>query len=103
LCQAERPKPAPYRHGDACAAWGWAINGLFSVIGSVLTTILSMSFGFRAVQLATLAVYAVAVPAFPALRRRWIAPPRRTMPRPCWRMMYRTLVLTPASVSGSHT
>jgi hypothetical protein len=56
-------------HGDAYAAWGWAVNGFFSVIGAVLTTILSMTFGFRAVQLAALAVYAVAVLAFLALRR----------------------------------
>ena len=32
-------------------AWAWAVNGFFSVIGSVLTTILSMTFGFRLVQL----------------------------------------------------
>ncbi|MGH9228106.1 MAG: hypothetical protein ACRD07_05125, partial [Acidimicrobiales bacterium] len=56
-------------HGDAYAAWGWAVNGFFSVIGSVLTTILSMTFGFRTVQLAALAIYAVAVLAFLALRR----------------------------------
>ncbi len=50
-------------------AWSWAVNGFFSVIGSVLTTILSMSFGFRAVQFAALLVYAVAVAAFLRLRR----------------------------------
>ena len=42
-------------------AWAWAVNGFFSVIGSVLTTILSMTFGFRTVQLGALATYAVAV------------------------------------------
>jgi hypothetical protein len=91
-------------HGDAYAAWGWAINGFFSVIGSVLTTILSMSFGFRAVQLAALAIYAVAVLAFLALRRSVDrgavrqddepAPPADEVP---------AAVLTPASVSGSDT
>jgi hypothetical protein len=49
---------------EAYVAWAWAINGFFSVIGSVLTTILAMSFGFRAVQLAALAVYGIAVIAF---------------------------------------
>ena len=39
-------------HGDEYVAWSWAVNGFFSVIGSVLTTILSMAFGFRAVQFA---------------------------------------------------
>ena len=37
-------------HADEYIAWSWAVNGFFSVIGSVLTTILSMSYGFSAVQ-----------------------------------------------------
>lgn len=49
---------------DEYIAWSWAVNGFFSVIGSVLTTILSMSFGFNAVQFLALGVYAVAVAAF---------------------------------------
>jgi spermidine synthase len=48
------------RHPDEYVAWSWAINGFFSVIGSVLTTILSMSFGFSAVQYLAFAVYVVA-------------------------------------------
>ena len=28
-------------------AWGWAVNGVFSVIGSILATIVSMAFGLR--------------------------------------------------------
>jgi hypothetical protein len=56
-------------HDEEYVAWAWAVNGFFSVIGSVLTTILSMSFGFRAVQVAALAVYAVAVAAFLRLHR----------------------------------
>ncbi|HZA76883.1 MAG TPA: hypothetical protein VE623_10900 [Acidimicrobiales bacterium] len=56
-------------HGEEYTAWSWAVNGFFSVIGSVLTTILSMTFGFRAVQLGALVVYAVAVLAFLRLRR----------------------------------
>ncbi len=51
-------------HADEYVAWAWAINGFFSVIGSVLTTMLAMSFGFRAVQILALAVYAIAVLAF---------------------------------------
>jgi hypothetical protein len=56
-------------HGEEYTAWGWAVNGFFSVIGSVLTTILSMTFGFGPVQLAALVIYAVAVLAFLRLRR----------------------------------
>ncbi len=42
-------------------AWGWAVNGFFSVISSVLTTILSMTIGFRLVQLAAVLIYAIGV------------------------------------------
>ena len=59
-------------HPDEFVAWSWAVNGFFSVIGSVLTIILAMSIGFRAVQGIALAIYGVAVLAFLAL-----APPRR--------------------------
>ena len=54
-------------HGEEYVAWGWAVNGFFSVIGSVLTTILSMAVGFRVVQLAALGAYAIAVVAFTRL------------------------------------
>jgi hypothetical protein len=50
-------------------AWAWAVNGFFSVIGSVLTTILSMTFGFRAVQFAALAIYVIAAFAFTRMRQ----------------------------------
>jgi hypothetical protein len=56
-------------YGEEYVAWSWAVNGFFSVIGSVLTTILSMEFGFRTVQYLALIVYAVAVVAFLRLRR----------------------------------
>lgn len=50
---------SPY--SDEYVAWGWAINGVFSVIGSVLTTILAMSWGFHTVHLVALGVYGLAV------------------------------------------
>ena len=53
--------------GEAYVAWAWAVNGFFSVIGSVLTTILSMTFGFRAVQLGALGVYVLAAVVFTRL------------------------------------
>jgi hypothetical protein len=42
-------------------AWCWAVNGFFSVIGSSLTTIISMSVGFNRALLVGLALYVVAV------------------------------------------
>jgi hypothetical protein len=55
--------------GESYSAWSWAINGFFSVIGSVLTTILSMMFGFDLVQYLALATYAIAVVVFLRLLR----------------------------------
>jgi spermidine synthase len=47
-------------HREVYVAWGWAVNGFFSVIGSVLTTVLSMSYGFRAVLFLGLLAYVAA-------------------------------------------
>ncbi len=66
-------------HGEEYVAWAWAVNGFFSVIGSVLTTILSMSLGFRTVQGLAFAVYVIAAIAFArlptALRRAPVPAP----------------------------
>jgi len=48
-------------HRDEYVAWAWAVNGFFSVIGSVLTTILSMTLGFRVVLMLGVAAYLLAV------------------------------------------
>jgi hypothetical protein len=60
---------------ESYVAWSWAVNGFFSVIGSVLTTILSMTYGFRAVQLGALVAYAIAVVVFVRLDRAVPSPP----------------------------
>ena len=54
----------------ALTPWAWAINGCASVVGSILTVIVSMNFGFRAVLLTAALLYVV---AFVALLReaRW--------------------------------
>jgi hypothetical protein len=64
-----RQVAAMTEHGDQYVAWSWAVNGFFSVIGSVLTTILSMTFGFRAVQTAALVIYVIAGLAYLRLSR----------------------------------
>ncbi len=48
-------------HPTEYVAWAWAINGFFSVISSVLTTILSMAFGFSLVLGLGVGIYGVAV------------------------------------------
>jgi hypothetical protein len=43
--------------GSAYVAWAWAVNGFFSVIGSLLATMASMTWGFQAVLAGALAIY----------------------------------------------
>lgn len=42
-------------------AWGWAVNGFASVIGSVLATIVAMSYGFQLVLYVAFAIYVLAL------------------------------------------
>jgi hypothetical protein len=55
-------------------AWGWAVNGFASVVGSALATILAMSFGFDFVLGLGLVCYVIAVSAWSALSRHLPAP-----------------------------
>jgi hypothetical protein len=57
------------KHSREYVAWGWAVNGFASVIGSVVTTLLSMVFGFQMVLTAALVVYLVALAALRSLSR----------------------------------
>ena len=47
------------RHPREYVAWAWAVNGFFSVMASILSTILAMVFGFKLVLSLALAIYAV--------------------------------------------
>lgn len=51
-------------HSSEYVAWCWAINGFFSVMASVLSTILSMLIGFTLVMYVGLLIYLVGVNAF---------------------------------------
>jgi hypothetical protein len=57
-------------HGDEYVAWGWAVNGFCSVIGSVLTTLLSMAYGFDAVLGLAILLYGIATVAIRGLPAR---------------------------------
>jgi hypothetical protein len=57
------------RHGEEYVAWGWAVNGFASVIGSVLTTIIAMTFGFNVVLALAIVTYLVALAFLRRLRR----------------------------------
>jgi hypothetical protein len=62
-------------HQSEYVAWGWAVNGFASVIGSVLTTILAMAFGFQVVLGLALVVYVVALLTLRGLVRPGAAAP----------------------------
>jgi hypothetical protein len=55
-------------HGAEYVAWSWAINGFASVVGSVLTTLVAMSFGFDIVLVAAVWAYLIALVALRGLR-----------------------------------
>jgi hypothetical protein len=55
-------------HGAEYVAWSWAVNGFASVVGSVLTTVIAMSFGFGSVLVAAVVAYLVALVALRGLR-----------------------------------
>jgi hypothetical protein len=61
-------------HSREYVAWGWAVNGFASVVGSVLTTLLAMTFGFAVVLLFALAAYLVAIVALRGLLAKAPAP-----------------------------
>jgi hypothetical protein len=56
-------------HSEEYVAWGWAVNGFASVIGSVLTTIIAMMFGFNVVLALAIGVYLLALVALHRLQR----------------------------------
>lgn len=48
-------------HSSEYVAWGWTVKGFASVIGSLLTTVLAMTFGFRVVLVLAIGVHLVAL------------------------------------------
>ena len=48
--------------------WAWGINGALSVCGSVLTRLLSTSYGFSTVTVVFVALYLLAAAVFPRIR-----------------------------------
>jgi spermidine synthase len=58
------------RHGPGAVAWGWAMNGVFTVIGGLLSVILSLWIGFAATELIAILIYLVAGAVLYDLHRR---------------------------------
>ena len=49
------------QHSREYVAWAWAVNGFFSVMASILSTILAMAIGFKLVLLLAVGIYAIGV------------------------------------------
>lgn len=49
------------RYPREYVAWAWAVNGFFSVVSSVLATMLAMTFGFQVVLILAWLTYAIAI------------------------------------------
>lgn len=52
--------------GDTAVAWAWAVNGVASVVGTLLAVLLAMTGGFAGVLWLATAIYAVAAVAAPS-------------------------------------
>jgi len=52
-------------HAEAFVPWAWGANGAASVVGSILSIVLAISFGFRAVLLLAAVVYLIGVAILP--------------------------------------
>ncbi len=57
----------------ALVPWAWAVNGSATVVGTIGTVILSMNFGFSAVLMSAVVVYAVGFTALYQWQRRALA------------------------------
>jgi hypothetical protein len=69
------------RHSQSAIAWGWGLNGLFTVIGSLASVLLGIAVGFQATILVALGLYGLAFIAFAGLRAAPAAAPALP-PRP---------------------
>ncbi len=57
------------RHGRAAVAWGWAMNGVFTVVGGLGSVVLSLQIGFNRTELVALAIYLIAALAIERFMR----------------------------------
>jgi hypothetical protein len=60
LAIADRPRGA--------VAWAWGMNGLFTVVGGLLSMLLSLRFGFNFAIALALGLYVLAFATYPSLR-----------------------------------
>jgi predicted membrane-bound spermidine synthase len=54
-------------------AWAWAMNGLFTVIGGIMSVLLSIFYGFKVTMTVALIIYLVAFYTYSLLRKKHIS------------------------------
>jgi spermidine synthase len=64
---------------DGAVAWAWALNGVCTVAGGLLTAVIAVWLGFRATIVMGLAIYALAFAVFALLRRSGVGSPRQPL------------------------
>jgi hypothetical protein len=62
---------------EGAVAWAWALNGVCTVAGGLVTSALAIWLGFRATIVVGLAIYALAFAVFTTLRRSGLVPERQ--------------------------
>jgi hypothetical protein len=72
------------RESPEAVAWGWGLNGLFTVIGSLASVLLGIAIGFQATILVAVGLYVVAFGAFAALRVATPVPSASAAPIPAF-------------------
>jgi hypothetical protein len=68
------------RRPEGAVAWAWGLNGIFTALGGVATTILAMVFGLRVTVAIALGIYAVAFALFAAMRTAQAVPAAGAVP-----------------------
>jgi hypothetical protein len=58
------------RYNPTIIPWAWAVNGCLTVIGSILTVIVSMNFGFNVVLIAASLIYFMSFIAVSGLEKK---------------------------------
>ncbi len=64
--------------------WAWGLNGAFSVVATPLANLIAREYGYSRVLLTAALLYALAILAFPAIRKQpaWLSTPNRLAAEP---------------------
>jgi len=55
---------------NGAVGWAWGVNGLFTVIGGIMSVVLSIIFGFKITLIIALLIYCLAFAMMGQLRKK---------------------------------